>query len=37
MLTKKVIKGGAILDIKVLDHIIVAEQGYYSFADEGNL
>lgn len=37
MLTKKVIKGGAILDIKVLDHIIVAEQGYYSFADEGIL
>ena len=37
LLTKKVIKGGVILDIKVLDHIIVAEQGYYSFADEGNL
>ncbi len=37
LLTKKVIKGGTILDIKVLDHIIVAEQGYYSFADEGNL
>lgn len=37
MLTKKVIKGGVILDIKVLDHVIVTEQGYYSFADEGNL
>lgn len=37
ILTKKVIKGGVILDIKVLDHIIVTEQGYYSFADEGNL
>ncbi len=37
MLTKKVIKGGDILDIKILDHVIVAEQGYYSFADEGNL
>lgn len=37
MLTKKVIKGGVILDIKVLDHVIVTEHGYYSFADEGNL
>lgn len=37
MLTKKVIKGGGILDIKVLDHIIVTECAYYSFADEGNL
>ena len=37
MLTKKVIDGGAILDLKVLDHLIVTEQGYYSFADEGNL
>ncbi len=37
MLTKKVIKGGDILDIKILDHVIVTEQGYYSFADEGNL
>ena len=37
MLTKKVIKGGGVLDIKVLDHIIVTECAYYSFADEGNL
>jgi len=37
MLTKKVIQGGGILDIKVLDHIIVTEYAYYSFADEGNL
>ena len=37
MLTKKVIQGGGILDIKVLDHIIVTECAYYSFADEGNL
>lgn len=37
MLTQKVIKGGSILDIKVLDHIIVSEQGYYSFADEGKI
>ncbi|MEO5984432.1 MAG: JAB domain-containing protein [Ferruginibacter sp.] len=25
------------MDIKVLDHIIVSEDGYYSFADEGML
>jgi DNA repair protein RadC len=37
MLTKKVVKGGSLLDIKVLDHLIVTENSYYSFADEGNL
>lgn len=37
LLTNKVIKAGTILDIKVLDHIIVAESGYYSFADKGKL
>jgi DNA repair protein RadC len=25
----------AFMDIKVLDHIIVTEEGYFSFADEG--
>lgn len=36
-ITKK-IKGAAVFfDIKVIDHIIVSEEGYYSFADEGNL
>ena len=36
-ITKK-IKGAAVyFDIKVMDHIIVSEEGYYSFADEGNL
>jgi len=37
ILTKKVIHGGGILDIKVLDHIIVTECDYYSFADDGKL
>ena len=37
ILTKKVIKGASLLDIKVLDHVIVTEQSFYSFADEGNL
>lgn len=37
VLTQKVIKGGGILDIKVLDHIIITECNYYSFADDGKL
>lgn len=34
-LTKKIKDGGKILDISVLDHIIVTQTGYYSYADEG--
>ncbi|MGA9591000.1 MAG: JAB domain-containing protein, partial [Salegentibacter sp.] len=29
--------GAESLDIKVLDHIIVTEKSYFSFADEGLL
>jgi len=36
-LTKKIAADGNLLDIKVLDHLIVADTGYYSFADEGIL
>ncbi len=36
-LTKKLDKAGKTLDIAVLDHLIVSERGYYSFADEGRL
>ncbi|SFQ43967.1 RadC family protein [Parafilimonas terrae] len=36
-LTKKINEAAAFFDIKVLDHIIVSEDGYYSFADEGLL
>lgn len=36
-LTAKIKEAAAYLDIKVLDHIIVSEDGYYSFADEGIL
>jgi DNA repair protein RadC len=36
-LTKKIKEAGIYLDIKVLDHIIVTSEGYYSFADEGVL
>jgi DNA repair protein RadC len=34
-LTAKIKEAARFLDIKVLDHIIVSEYGYYSFADEG--
>lgn len=35
-LTKKIVKTGKLLDVKVLDHIIVTpHQSYFSFADEG--
>ncbi len=36
-LTKKIKSGGEVLDIKVLDHVIVTEKDYFSFADEGIL
>jgi DNA repair protein RadC len=36
-LTKKIKESGSILDIKVIDHIIIAGLGYFSFADEGIL
>jgi DNA repair protein RadC len=34
-ITSKIKLAASYLDIKVLDHIIVSEDGYYSFADEG--
>jgi len=34
-LTKKMKETGQIMEIEVMDHIIVSESGYYSFADEG--
>lgn len=34
-LTQKIKQAAGYLDIRVLDHIIVSEEGYYSFADEG--
>jgi DNA repair protein RadC len=36
-LTLKIKEAAKYLDIKVLDHLIVSEDGYYSFADEGML
>lgn len=34
-LTKKLKEAGSLLEIPVLDHIIISNEGYYSFADEG--
>jgi len=34
-LTKKLAAGGRLLEIQVLDHLIIAGQNYFSFADEG--
>jgi len=36
-LTKKIKEAANYLDIKIIDHIIVSEEGFYSFADEGIL
>ncbi len=33
-LTKKISEGGKLLDINVLDHTIIGENSYFSFADE---
>jgi DNA repair protein RadC len=35
--THKIKEGAQYLDIKLLDHIIVSEEGYFSFADRGLL
>lgn len=36
-LTKKLVEAGKILDLPMLDHLIISEKGYLSFADEGYL
>lgn len=35
LLTKKLVEGGKNLDIAVLDHLILGNNSYFSFADEG--
>ncbi len=37
LLTDKMKKAASSLDIKILDHIIITEKSYFSFADEGIL
>lgn len=36
-LTQKMVEAGKILEISMLDHIIVTDAGYFSFADDGIL
>ena len=36
-LTTKIKNAGLFLDIKVIDHVIITTESYYSFADEGLL
>jgi len=36
-ITKRMATAGIYLDIKVIDHLIITSEGYFSFADEGLL
>jgi DNA repair protein RadC len=36
-ITKKIKEGGLSLDIKLLDHLIITEKSYFSFADNGEI
>jgi len=36
-LTQKIKQGGESLDIKLLDHLIITEKSYFSFADNGEI
>ncbi len=36
-LTQKIKSAGTLLDIKLLDHLVISSEEYYSFADEGLL
>lgn len=35
--TKRMVEAGRLLDIKIYDHLIITEDGFFSFADEGAL
>src|SRR6266498_890987 len=37
MLTEKIKNAGLFLDIKVIDHVVISSESYFSFADEGLL
>jgi DNA repair protein RadC len=36
-ITQKIKDAGAMLDIQLLDHLIISDKEYYSFADNGLL
>jgi DNA repair protein RadC len=35
ILTQKIVEASKIMDIRVADHLIFTDNGYYSFKDEG--
>jgi DNA repair protein RadC len=36
-ITKNIADAASLVDIKLLDHLIVSEDGYYSYLDEGKI
>ena len=36
-ITNRMISAGKIIGIEVLDHVVIAKKGYYSFLEEGQL
>ena len=36
-ITKELVAGGRLLGIKVLDHVIIGKEGYYSYGDKGKI
>ncbi|MFK7980143.1 MAG: RadC family protein [Saprospiraceae bacterium] len=36
-LTKKLVEGAKLLDLRIFDHLIITPVDYYSFADEGKI
>ena len=36
-LTRRLVDAGKMLDLKILDHLIISEDNYYSFGDDGIL
>lgn len=36
-ITKEIVKAGVVLQVRVLDHIILGTEGYFSYADDGRL
>jgi len=37
ILTNKLVQAGNVMNVNVIDHLIISEKGYYSFADEGEI
>ena len=36
-MTRRLVKAGKILGIRLLDHLVIGDQRYFSFADQGEL